>query len=86
MPGGRLEPGETAAEAAVRELHEETGLDAVVVAPREVVEYMYPLTEEPAERRAAYDPGVATAENDGSSGRSKTSSCLAPVRGSSRVT
>ena len=31
MPGGRLEPGETAAEAAVRELHEETGLEVEVV-------------------------------------------------------
>src|SRR5690554_2944487 len=28
FPGGRIEPGETAAEAAVRELREETGVDA----------------------------------------------------------
>jgi 8-oxo-dGTP pyrophosphatase MutT (NUDIX family) len=31
VPGGRLEPGETAAQAAVRELHEETGLEVEVV-------------------------------------------------------
>jgi 8-oxo-dGTP diphosphatase len=30
VPGGRVEPGETTAEAAVRETHEETGLRVVV--------------------------------------------------------
>jgi len=56
---GGVEPGETAEHAAARELMEETGLDATPVAPREVVEYVYPLTEEPAERRATYDPAIA---------------------------
>jgi len=56
---GGVEPGEGAEVAARRELREETGLEARVVAPRQVVEYAYPLTEEPAERRARYDPSVA---------------------------
>ena len=46
IPGGTLEPGETIAETAVREVKEETGIDVEVVSlvgiysnPRHVVEY-----------------------------------------------
>jgi 8-oxo-dGTP pyrophosphatase MutT (NUDIX family) len=56
---GGVEPGETATEAAERELREETGLVAEAVAGLDVVEYVYPLTEEPADRRSQYDPSVA---------------------------
>lgn len=31
IPGGRIEPGETEAEAALRELHEETGVQARLI-------------------------------------------------------
>lgn len=56
---GGVEAGETAAKAAERELREETGLVAMVADRVDVVEYVYLLTEEPAERRSRYDPSVA---------------------------
>ena len=62
MVAGGVEFGETVAEAAQRELEEETGLLAKPAAGVEVVEYVYPLTEEPADRRNQYDPSVAEVE------------------------
>ena len=59
---GGVEPGETVAEAAERELREETGLSAKPAAGVEVCEYVDPLTEEPANRRNQYDPSVAEVE------------------------
>jgi 8-oxo-dGTP pyrophosphatase MutT (NUDIX family) len=56
---GGVERGETAAEAAERELLEETGLAAAVTAGVEVVEYVYALDEEPAERRDRFRSSVA---------------------------
>ena len=56
---GGVEPGETTTAAAERELREETGLVATPEAGVEVVEYVYALTEEPADRRNQYDPSVA---------------------------
>jgi 8-oxo-dGTP pyrophosphatase MutT (NUDIX family) len=55
---GGVESGETVAEAAERELREETGLLAKPAAGVEVVEYVYPLTEEPADRRNQCDPSA----------------------------
>jgi 8-oxo-dGTP pyrophosphatase MutT (NUDIX family) len=56
---GGVEPGEAVTDAAERELLEETGLAASVAGGVEVTEYVYPLTEEPADRRDQYDPLVA---------------------------
>ena len=48
---GGVEPGEAVREAAARELLEETGPLAKPASGVEVVEYVYALTEEPADRR-----------------------------------
>lgn len=41
FPGGKVEPGETPEQAAVRECREETGLDVAVVALYDRVVYRY---------------------------------------------
>ncbi|HKP52792.1 MAG TPA: NUDIX hydrolase [Chloroflexia bacterium] len=41
LPKGHVEPGETKEEAAVREVKEETGLDARIIAPIAEVVYYY---------------------------------------------
>ena len=57
---GGIEAGETPLEAAVRELAEETGLSGVELhAGADVVEYAYPLSEEPPERAALYPERAA---------------------------
>ena len=55
---GGVEPGESSAAAAARELREETGLDAQP-APTGI-SFAYPLDEEPPERRALYEPGLTS--------------------------
>lgn len=41
LPKGLVSPGEQPEQAALREVREETGLDAEIVAPLETIEYWY---------------------------------------------
>jgi 8-oxo-dGTP pyrophosphatase MutT (NUDIX family) len=67
FPKGHIEDGETAPDAALREMHEEAGVDGEIVAPAGVLEFESGL--EPV--RVQYFLIRATRETDSPEGREK---------------
>jgi 8-oxo-dGTP pyrophosphatase MutT (NUDIX family) len=51
LPKGLVDPGESAEQTAVRECREETGLDAKLIAPLDVIEYWYQSSRSGQARR-----------------------------------
>ncbi|WP_281888277.1 NUDIX hydrolase [Paenibacillus sp. YYML68] len=44
LPKGKMEPGETIEETALREILEETGITGTIIAPLETIHYQFHLT------------------------------------------
>jgi lipoyl(octanoyl) transferase len=61
---GGVELGETPAQAALREMREETALEAPLRSWTGITEYMNARSGEPAERRTEYDPLVVAVHID----------------------
>ena len=51
LPGGKVDPGETPEQTAIRELHEETGLRAIALKP--ILTWMPPNQEDETDTRAS---------------------------------
>jgi ATP adenylyltransferase len=67
LPKGHVEPGETLAETAIREIREETGIDAIIAGWAGSTEFRYLTNDrEPSDFHVAYfvATGVSTGELD----------------------